>query len=53
MHRYDDPSLHFLRASRFTFEGSPDLKWTLDGEEASGAPVTEIRNIRDAITIIY
>jgi diacylglycerol kinase family enzyme len=52
-HHYDDPSLHFLRASRFTFDGSPEIKWTLDGEEAAGAPVVEIRNIRDAITIIH
>ena len=52
-HHYDDPSLHFLRASRFTFDGSPEIKWTLDGEEAAGAPVVEIRNLRDAITIIH
>ena len=52
-HHYDDPSLHFLRASRFTFEGAPEIKWTLDGEEADGAPVVGIRNIRDAITIIH
>ena len=52
-HHYDDPSLRFLRASRFTFEGSPDLKWTLDGEEADGAQVVEISNIHDAITLIH
>ena len=52
-HHYDDPSLHFLRASRFTFEGSPELKWTLDGEEADGAQLIEIHNIRDAITLIH
>ena len=50
---YDDPSLHFLRASRFNFEGSPDLRWTLDGEEASGSSVIEIRNIHNAITLIH
>ena len=49
---YEDPSLHFLRASSFTFEGSPDLKWTLDGEAADGASVVRVRNIHDAITII-
>ena len=48
---YDDPSLRFLRASRFVFEGAPHLKWTLDGEEAEGASVTEIRNIHNAVTI--
>ena len=51
-HRYDDPSLHFLRASRFTFEGSPDTKWTLDGEAADGAQVIEIRNMHSAVTLI-
>ena len=48
---YDDLSLRFLRASRFVFEGAPHLKWTLDGEEAEGASVTEIRNIHNAVTI--
>ena len=52
-HHYDDPSLHFLRASRFTFEGGPGLKWTLDGEEADGAQLIEIRNIHNAITLIH
>jgi len=52
-HHYDDPSLHFLRASRFTFEGAPEIKWTLDGEEADGASIVEIRNIRNAITIVH
>ena len=50
--RYDDPSLHFLRASSFTFEGAPDISWTLDGEEAGGASPVRIRNIHDAITIV-
>lgn len=52
-HHYDDPSLRFLRASRFTFEGSPDTKWTLDGEEAGSAHLIEIQNIHNAITLIY
>lgn len=52
-HHYDDPSLRFLRASRFTFEGGADVKWTLDGEEADGAPVVEISNLRDAVRVIY
>jgi len=50
-HHYDHPSLLFLRASCFTFEGAPHLKWTLDGEEAEGASVTVIRNIHDAVMI--
>ena len=52
-HHYDDPSLHFLRASSFRFEGAPDLSWTLDGEEAAGSSAVDIRNIRNAVTIIY
>lgn len=50
-YHYDHPSLHFLRASSFTFEGDPEVKWTLDGEEAEGAGVIEIRNIHDAVRI--
>ena len=51
-HHYDDPSLHFLRASEFVFEGRPEIKWTLDGEEADGASRIRIRNIHEAITIV-
>ena len=51
-HHYEDESLHFLRASSFTFEGSPDVTWTLDGEAADGAARVEIRNIRNAIRIM-
>ena len=49
---YDDPSLLFLRASKFSFTGASDIKWTLDGEEAEGAPVIEIRNIHNAVSLI-
>ena len=49
---YDDPSLIFLRASSFTFEGGPDITWTLDGEAAAGAAVTEIRNIHNAVRLV-
>ena len=52
LHHYDDPSLHFLRASRFLFEGTSDLKWTLDGEEAAGAARVEIRNIHNAFSLV-
>ena len=52
-HHYDDPSLHFLRASVFTFEGAPDVTWTLDGEAADGSGCVEIRNIHNAISLIY
>ena len=50
---YDDPSLHFLRASAFTFESGDDVTWTLDGEAADGGPVVEIRNIRNALWLIH
>lgn len=52
-HHYEDESLHFLRASSFTFEGSPDVTWTLDGEAAEGAARVEIRNIHNAIRLIH
>lgn len=49
---YEDESLHFLRASSFFFEGSPDVTWTLDGEAAEGGSRVDIRNIRNAIRLI-
>ena len=52
-HHYDDPSLHFLRAAALTFEGAPDVTWTLDGEAADGSGCVEIRNIHNAISLIY
>ena len=52
-HHYDDPSLHFLRASSFTFEGAPDVTWTLDGEAADGGHIVEIKNIHNAIKLVY
>ena len=51
-HHYDDPSLSFLRASSFIFEGAPDVTWTLDGEAADGSARTEIRNIRNAFRLV-
>ena len=50
--RYEDPSLHFLRASSFVFEGAPEVTWTLDGEAAEGSSRVKVRNIRDAIRLI-
>lgn len=52
MRHYDDASLHFLRASAFTFDGPSGLSWTLDGEEAEGSGRVEIRNIHNAVTIV-
>ena len=51
-HYYEDASLHFLRASVFTFEGPADVKWTLDGEEAEGGSRTAIRNIHHAVKLV-
>ena len=51
-HHYEDPSLHFLRAASFTFEGSQDVTWTLDGEAAEGSSKIEIKNIHNAIQLI-
>ena len=50
--RHDDPSLRFLRAASFAFEGAPDLTWTLDGEAAPGSPRVEIRNVHDAVRLM-
>ena len=52
-HCYDDPSLYFLRASSFVFEGAPEITWTLDGEAAEGSSRVEIKNIHNAISLIY
>ena len=53
LQNFEDSTLLFLRASAFVFESEPHIKWTLDGESASGGSVTKIRNIRSAIEIIY
>lgn len=50
--RHDDPSLRFLRAPEFIFEGAPGLIWTLDGEAAPGADCVRIRNVHDAIRLL-
>ena len=52
-HCYDDPSLYFLRASSFVFEGAPEITWTLVGEAAEGTSRVEIKNIHNAISLIY
>ena len=52
-HHYDDPSLHFLRAASLTFEGAPDVTWTLDGEAADGSGCVEIKNIHNAISLVF
>ena len=52
-HRYEDPSFHFLRAASFVFEESSNVTWTLDGEAAEGASKVEIKNIHNAIKLIY
>ena len=49
---YEDPSLVFIRASSFTFEGAPELEWTLDGEEATAINPLTIQNIHNAVQLI-
>ena len=51
-HCYDDPSLRFLRASSFIFDGAPYITWTLDGEAAEASGRVEIRNIHNAVHLI-
>ena len=48
---YQDPHLSFIRASHFIFESAAGLPWTLDGEEASGEPVTVIDNLPGAVSL--
>ena len=50
---YNDPSLRFLRSPSFTFESAQPPTWTLDGEAADGSGCVEIRNIHNAISLIY
>ena len=52
IHNYDDPSLCFLRAPSFVFEGDPELCWTLDGEPAEALPSLPIQNLHSAIRLI-
>ena len=49
---YEDPSLVFVRASSLTFEGAPELEWTLDGEEAIAVNPLTIQNIHNAVQLI-
>lgn len=49
---YEDPHLIFLRASEFIFQALEDLSWTLDGEEAKGKPITVIRNLHSAVSLM-
>ena len=52
VHNYADPSLCFLRAPSFLFEGDPALRWTLDGEAADARELLPIRNLHSAIRLI-
>ena len=53
MQNFDDPSLLFLRASSFVCESAPHITWTLDGESAKAGSVTKIRNLRNALELVY
>lgn len=50
--KHDDPMLTFIRAKSFAFSGAPELKWTLDGEEAEGQERVTVENVKDALTLI-
>ena len=50
---YDSDEFTFIRASAFTFEGSPHLPWTLDGEEADAEDPLTVRNLRQAIHLVH
>ncbi len=49
---HSDPSLLFLRAPYFRFEGGRNVKWTLDGEEAPGGSSITVRNLHAAVTLV-
>lgn len=48
---FDNKMFDFLHASEIMFHVDEEMNWSLDGEEATGSPETDIRNLHDAITI--
>ncbi len=54
--RYSDFSTYNVRlyhASRVSVKTNPNLSWSLDGEEAAGAPEILIENLHNRITLIH
>jgi YegS/Rv2252/BmrU family lipid kinase len=49
---YNDPSLIFIRSSRFLIEAEPGIHWSLDGEQATASGLQEIANLHRAIRIV-
>lgn len=51
-HKYDNPMLTFVRASKLVFQTDPDMPWTLDGEYAEGAESITVENMHGAIRLM-
>lgn len=49
---YDSPHLLFRHAAAFRLETEENLPWSLDGEYAPSAPVVEIENCHQALTML-
>lgn len=50
--KHDDPMMTFVRTGAFAFSGEPEMKWTLDGEEADGCECVTVENVRNAFSLI-
>ena len=50
--QYNCKMMRFLAGRKIVAECSEQISWTLDGEEAAGAPVIEIENLHHAYSIL-
>ena len=50
--QYNCKMMTFLSGKKITAECDTPISWTLDGEEATGAPVVEIENLYHAYSIL-
>ena len=49
---YDSPLITFCPARKVEITASPDMSWTLDGEEELGHDTVTVENLHDAIRVI-
>lgn len=50
--QYNCKMMRFLSGRKITAQCDEQISWTLDGEEAAGAPVVEIENLHHAYSIL-
>ncbi len=50
--KYDTPMLTLVSTTRVEVEGTQDISWSLDGEEAPGAETCVIENLHHAIDLM-